>query len=115
MHLPKLILILFITIFIVPFKLSWAQERGASVSEIEQVKAELLQQVVENQKKQEYRPKWQEDFEAMQVQANDSMAQNTRLNIEYKLLEKEAIRIRISEKEPVSSRKCLMRKDGRPR
>ena len=110
MQSRKLILILFITISILPFRLSSAQGQGASVSEIEQVKAELLQRVVENQKKQEYKPKWQEDFEVMQVQANDSVARNIRLNIEYKLLEKEALRLQDEVKERHDKNRDLRKK-----
>jgi chromosome segregation ATPase len=88
------IFILTIVVAILYIKPCAAQEQGPPVSEIEQVKAELLRKVVENQKKQVYKPKWQEDFEAMQLQVNDAMAQDIKLNIEHKILEKEALRLK---------------------
>ena len=94
MKSTKIILILIFSISILYFKLCWAEEKVSSNAEIERVKAELFQEAAEDQEKEEYQPVWQKDFEALQRQAHDAMAQNMRLNIEHKLLEKETIKLR---------------------
>ena len=93
MKSTKIILILIFLIAILYLKLCWAQEKGSLVPEVEQVKAELLQEASEDRNKDEYQPTWQKDFETLQRQAQDAMAQNIRLNIEYKLLEKETVKL----------------------
>lgn len=106
----NIVLVLILLIAVSYFKPCVAQEKGPAVSEIEQVKAELMQKVVENQKKQEYRPKWQEDFKTMQMQANDSMAKNIKLDVEYKLLKKEELKLQSEVKERHDKNQDLSRK-----
>lgn len=95
MNLNRIVLILLTGIFFVNFKLSSAQvQNETTLSDVEQVKAELYQQASENRKRQEYNPQWQKDFEDLQLKVNEEMARNMRLNIEQKLLAKEEVRLK---------------------
>lgn len=95
MKSKKLVLILVISIFIFKSGTSWAQKDSSQLSEVEQVKAELLQDAAQITAAEAYQPKWQEDFRALQLQANDLMARNLKLNIEQKTLQNEIMKLEI--------------------
>ena len=112
MKSSKIIVVVVFLISILCLKPCWAEEAVSPVSEVEQVKAELLQEASEERRKEEYQPKWQKDFEVMQRQANDAMAQNIKLNLEHKRLEEETIRLGQEVKERQEKNQDLKSKVG---
>lgn len=69
--------------------ISWGQETNSILNEIEEIKAELLQEASKRREREEYQPLWQGDFEALQKQVKDLMVNNSRLSIQQRELENE--------------------------
>lgn len=83
---------------------SWGQQTNSVASEIEEIKAELMQEASKRRELEEYQPIWQGDLEALQQQVNDLMAQNARLSIEQRELENELPKLEaeVNEKEKIN-------------
>lgn len=88
----KIVLILVLSMLTLSIKNSLAQD-NAKLSEVEQVKSELFEETAQISSVPNYRPQWQEDMITVQLQANNLMAQNIRLSLEQKTLQKEILNL----------------------
>lgn len=111
MKFEKLIFIVLTAMSILWFKPCDAQNKP-TLSEVEQIKQELYQQVIENERRYNYEPQWQNDFEMLQLEANGYMAQNLKLDTESKLLEQEELKLKAAIKEESSKNQELRKKLG---
>lgn len=104
MKSKKLVFILNIILLNTFVGISWAQQTNSIASEIEEVKAELLQEASKRREREEYHPIWQGNLEALQQQVNDLMAQNARLSIQQRELESELPKLEteVNEKEKIN-------------
>lgn len=99
---PK-ILILNILLLAIGSDDSWGEQTKGIPPEAEEVKVELMQEASRLRDRDLYEPAWQENFEILHKQVNDQMAQNARLNIQQKEMEKEIARLQteVEEKEKI--------------
>ncbi len=92
--------------------ISWGQETNSTVSEIDVIKAELLQEASRKRDSEQYKPIWQGDLDALQKQLNEQMAQNARLSIEQRELESEIARLEVEVKDKEKINEELAAKVG---